>query len=219
MPSRKSDLAERLYQGLLKLYPDAHCELDHRNAYELLVATILSAQCTDVRVNMVTPALFDRYPDPGAMAAAETSELEELIRSTGFYRNKAKALVSACTDIAEQHGGKVPDTMEALVKLHGVARKTANVVLGNAFGKSEGVVVDTHVGRLSQRMGLTKRKDPVRIERDLMALFDKNAWTMLSHLLIFHGRRVCAARNPDCAHCALRPDCPRVGAEHKVAKK
>lgn len=219
MPSRKSDSPDRLYRRLLKLYPDAHCELDHRNAYELLAATILSAQCTDVRVNMVTPALFEKYPDPAAMAAADLPELEELIRSTGFYRNKAKSLVSACTDITTLHGGRVPKTMEALVQLHGVARKTANVVLGNAFGISEGVVVDTHVGRLARRMGLTKQKDPVKVERELMTLFDRSTWTLLSHLLIFHGRRVCAARKPDCTHCTLRTDCPRVGVEHKVAKK
>lgn len=219
MPSKKTEKAARLYGALLKLYPDARCELDHRNAYELLAATMLSAQCTDVRVNMVTPALFKRYPDPAAMAAAGLPELEELIRSTGFYRNKAKALVAACAEIVAQYGGEIPSTMEDLLTLRGVARKTANVVLGNAFGAHEGVVVDTHVGRLAQRLGLTRHKDPVKIERDLMALFDRETWTMLSHLLIFHGRRVCAARKPDCMACRLRPDCPRVGVDHKVAKK
>jgi endonuclease-3 len=207
----EEDRAERLYRGLLDLYPGAHCELDHRNAYELLVATILSAQCTDARVNMVTPALFARYPDPSAMAAADPAELEGLIRSTGFYRNKTKALLSACRDITERHGGRVPASMDELVKLHGVARKTANVVLGNAFNLNEGVVVDTHVGRLAQRMALTAQKNPVKIERDLMALFDRSRWTLLAHLLIWHGRRVCTARRPACAACRLRPDCPRTG--------
>ncbi len=209
--SARSGWPAEVFAELQRLYPDAHCELDYRNAYELLVATILSAQCTDVRVNMVTPALFRRYPDPAAMAAARQEDVEELIRSTGFFRNKARALIAACNDIEKLHGGEVPASMEALVKLHGVARKTANVVLGNAFGRNEGVVVDTHVIRLANRMGLTKESNAIKIERDLMRAFSPESWTLLSHLLIWHGRRVCRARKPDCAACVLRDDCPKVG--------
>lgn len=200
-----------VFSELLRLYPHAHCELDYRNAYELLVATILSAQCTDVRVNSVTPALFCRYPDPAAMATARREDVEALIRSTGFFRNKAKALIAACTHIQNLHGGEVPATMEDLACLHGVGRKTANVVLGNAFGLNEGVVVDTHVTRLANRMGLTQASNAVKIEQDLMRQFPPDAWTLLSHLLIWHGRRVCRARNPDCAACHLRDGCPQVG--------
>lgn len=212
LPDRATALrARRLYRALAALYPDAHCELDYRNPFELLIATILSAQCTDVRVNMVTPALFKAYPTAADLARAEAADVEELIRSTGFYRNKTKALRSASSDIAEHHGNEVPDTMEDLLRLHGVARKTANVVLGNAFAKNEGVVVDTHVIRLSNRMGLTRHATAEKIESDLMALFPRKHWCMVSHLLIWHGRRVCNARKPDCAHCALRKDCPRTG--------
>ena len=175
------------------------------------MATILSAQCTDVRVNMVTPDLFRKYPDPKTMANAELSDLENLIRTTGFFRNKAKSLKHASTTIRSEHRGRVPNTMDELTRLPGVARKTANVVLGNAFGKNEGVVVDTHVSRLSQRMGLSKHKDPIRIERDLIALFTRASWTLLSHLLIFHGRQVCQARKPRCDGCALADICPKVG--------
>ncbi|MCC7147346.1 MAG: endonuclease III [Phycisphaeraceae bacterium] len=202
-------------QDILRLleaqYPDAHCALVHQDAFELLVATILSAQCTDVRVNMVTPALFARYPGPGPMAQADTAELEGLIRSTGFYHNKAKSLWGASRRIVAQFGGQVPATMEELLTLPGVARKTANVVLGNAFGKNEGVVVDTHVGRLAGRMGLSKETDPRKIETDLMALFPREKWTLLAHQLIFHGRQVCAARKPKCAECRLAELCPKVG--------
>lgn len=205
--------ARRLYRGLQTLYPDAQCELDHRNAYELLVATILSAQCTDARVNQVTPALFARFPTPAALAEAEPGEVEQMIRSTGFYRNKAKALLASSRDIVSRHGGAVPDSMDALLTLHGVARKTANVVLGDAFQKNEGVVVDTHVKRLVRRMGLTDHTQPERVETDLMALFPRATWRLLSHLLIWHGRRVCGARKPDCAHCGVRPHCPRVGVD------
>ena len=210
-PSPSPEWPAAVFHELRRLYPDAHCELDYRNAYELLVATILSAQCTDVRVNSVTPALFRRFPNPAAMAAARQEEVEHLIRSTGFFRNQAKALIAACTDIQELHGGEVPTTMEALVRLHGVARKTANVVLGNAFGLNEGVVVDTHVTRLANRMGLTKESNAVKIERDLVQQFPPEAWTLLSHLLIWHGRRVCRARKPDCPACGLRDGCPRIG--------
>ena len=205
--------AGRIYRKLEKLYPDAACALHHTSPFELLVATILSAQCTDVRVNMVTPALFRKYPDAGAMAGAKVADLERLIRTTGFYRNKAKALKGAAAVIANDHAGRVPDTMDELLKLPGVARKTANVVLGNAYGKNEGIVVDTHVARLSRRLGLTPEKDPRKIEADLMQLFPRRTWTLLAHLLIFHGRAVCSARKPDCEHCQLAGDCPKIGVK------
>ncbi len=189
-------------------YPDAHCELDFTNPLELLVATILSAQCTDERVNQVTPALFARYPDARALAEADTAELEEMIRSTGFYRNKAKNIQSAARRLVEVYDGQVPADMDELLTLGGVARKTANVVLGNAFGIAEGVVVDTHVKRLATRLGLTTESAPEKIERDLMALAPREEWIMLSHLLIFHGRRVCFARKPNCPGCAINHLCP-----------
>jgi endonuclease III len=193
---------------LRKTYPDAHCELDHRNAFELAVATILSAQCTDKRVNMVTPALFARFPGAAAMAAADPREVEELVKSTGFFRNKAKSIVGMAGAIVARHGGEVPRTMDELVVLPGIGRKTANVILGNAFGLNEGVVVDTHVARLSARLGLTRETDAVKIEHALMPLFPRASWTLLSHLLIWHGRRVCDARKPRCAECVLRRICP-----------
>jgi endonuclease-3 len=205
--------AKRIYDLLLELYPDAHCALDHGNAYELLVATILSAQCTDVRVNLTTPALFQKYPTPRKLADAKQSDVEQLIKSTGFYRNKAKAIIGAAQAITDEHHGQVPDQMDELLQLPGVARKTANVVLGNAFGKNIGVVVDTHVGRLSVRLGWTEHTDPKKVEQDLMALFPQKNWTMLSHLLIHHGRGPCKARNPRCEDCALLKLCPRVGVE------
>lgn len=184
-----------MYNELYKHYPDARCELDHRNPFELLIATILSAQCTDVQVNKVTPDLFEAYPTPEAMSKAELEDLEELVRSTGFYRNKAKSLKESSTTIVEEYDGEVPQTMKELLTLRGAARKTANVVLGNAFGKNEGVVVDTHVKRLSNRFGLTKeKKNTNKIERDLMALFPRETWTNLSHLFIHHGRNACKAR-------------------------
>ncbi len=207
--------AGRVYRKLLTMYPDATCALRHRNAFELLIATILSAQCTDARVNMVTPALFKRFPTPQAMAEADQTELETLIKSTGFYRNKAKNIKGAAQTIVERFGGEVPDTMEDLLHLPGVARKTANVVLGNAFNKNEGVVVDTHIGRLSNRLGFTRHKDPRKIEKDLIELFPRESWTMLAHLLIYHGRQICMARKPRCEECPLNKDCPKVG----VAKK
>ena len=200
--------APEIYRLLEQAYPDAHCALDHRNPYELLVATILSAQCTDKRVNMVTPALFAKYPDPESMSVAKPEVLEELIKSTGFFRNKAKSIMGMAAALEAHHGGQVPRTMDELVRLPGVGRKTANVILGNAYGVSEGVVVDTHVGRLAGRLGLTRETDPVKVEQALMALFPRERWTMLAHLLIFHGRRVCDARKPKCGECPLRDVCP-----------
>lgn len=205
--------AANVYKKLEALYPDAHCALDHKDPFELLVATILSAQCTDVRVNRVTPALFKAYPTPERMAKAKMTHLEELIKTTGFFRNKAKSIKGAALAIVQDHGGDVPDEMEDLLKLPGVARKTANVVLGNAYDKNEGVVVDTHVGRLSVRLGWTKQKDPKKVELELMALFPQKNWCMLSHLLIHHGRGPCKARNPKCEACKLLRSCPQVGVE------
>ena len=204
----RPERATAILATLRNTYPDAHCELDFANPLQLLLATILSAQCTDKRVNMVTPALFKKYKTARALADAPQEEVEEIVRSTGFYRAKARSLKTACADIAAKHGGKVPDTMDALTALHGVGRKTANVVLGNAFGKNEGVVVDTHVGRLSQRFGLTKNSDPEKIEADLMKLVSRADWANFSHWLIWHGRRRCYARRPDCAGCELNKLCP-----------
>jgi endonuclease-3 len=204
----RAERARELLERLPKIYPDAHCELDHTNALELLVATMLSAQCTDKRVNIVTAQLFQRCHTAADYAAISQEELETIVRSTGFFRNKAKNIRAMAAELLAKHKGQVPGTLEALAVLPGVGRKTANVVLGNAFSKNEGVVVDTHVGRLSQRLGLTKFPDPVRIEKDLMKLFPRESWTDLSHWLIFHGRRRCAARKPDCANCELRDICP-----------
>ena len=200
--------AREIYDRLAEHYPDAKCALDYRTPYQLLVATILSAQCTDKRVNIVTPALFKRYRTPAAMADANPEELEEMIKSTGFYRNKTKSLVGMSKALVERHRGRVPEELDALVKLPGVGRKTANVVLGNAFDLNEGVVVDTHVARLSQRLGFTRHTDPVKIEQDLMRLFPTERWTMLAHLLIEHGRRICVARKPKCESCFLNDVCP-----------
>ncbi len=193
---------------LRKEYPGAKCELDYRNAFELAAATILSAQCTDKRVNMTTPALFARFPDAAALAAADIHEVEELIKSTGFYHNKAKSLVGMARALMTYHAGEVPRTMDDLVVLPGIGRKTANVVLGNAFGVNEGVVVDTHVARLATRLGLTRQTDPVKIEHALMPLFPRESWTLISHLLIWHGRRVCDAKKPRCSVCVLKRICP-----------
>jgi endonuclease-3 len=214
----RGERASEILRILRKTYPDAHCELTHRNPFELLIATILSAQCTDVRVNMVTPALFKKYPDAPAMASARPEDLEELIRSTGFYRNKAKNIRAASTALTAEHGGKVPRDLESLTVLPGVGRKTANVVLGNAYGIESGVVVDTHVGRLSQRLGLTKHRDPVKIEQDLAKVVPRDSWTLWSHLLIWHGRRRCFARSPDCDRCELAALCPTAG-KHTPKKK
>jgi endonuclease-3 len=200
--------ARKIQRRLIATYPTAHCELDHRNAFELAVATILSAQCTDKRVNLVTPTLFARWPDARALAAAPISAIEDVIRSTGFFRNKAKSLSGLARALLERHRGKVPDTMAELVALPGIGRKTANVILGNAFGKNEGIVVDTHVLRLARRFGLTRATDPVKVERALMPLFARPSWTMLSHLMIWHGRRICDARKPNCNECVLADICP-----------
>jgi endonuclease-3 len=193
---------------LRKEYPDAKCELDYRNAFELTAATILSAQCTDKRVNMVTPVLFRRFPDAFALAAADQGEVEEIIKSTGFFRNKAKSLIGMAKAVVANHGGEIPRTMDELFALPGIGRKTANVVLGNAFDMNEGVVVDTHVARLSKLLGLTRQTDPVKIELDLMQLFPRRSWALLSHLLIWHGRRICIARKPRCGECVLNRICP-----------
>jgi endonuclease III len=196
-----------LLDRLLASYPSAHCALDFTNAFQLLCATILSAQCTDKRVNLVTPALFARYPDPAALAAADPEELEGIIRSTGFFRSKAKSLIGMATGLVERHGGEVPADMDALTALPGVGRKTANVILGNAFGRNDGIVVDTHVTRLSNRLALTRESDAVKIEQALVPLFPRERWTMLSHLLIEHGRQVCDARRPRCGDCVLSDVC------------
>jgi len=200
--------AGRILAALKRRYPDAHCALHHADAYQLLVATILSAQCTDVRVNMVTPAVFARYPHSAALALGRPDELEALIRSTGFFRSKARNLIAMARALVANHGGQVPRTMDELRVLPGVGRKTANVVLGNAFGLNEGVTVDTHVGRISRLLRLTRHDDPVKVERDLMALFPREDWTLFSHLLITHGRGTCIARRPKCAACVLSPLCP-----------
>jgi len=200
--------ALKILTDLKKLYPGAHCELDFQTPLQLLIATILSAQCTDKRVNMVTPELFREFPDARSLAAADAARLEELIKSTGFFRNKTKSLLGMSAAVVERHGGEIPQTMDDLVKLPGVGRKTANVVLGNAFHINEGIVVDTHVGRLSVRLGLTNETDPVKVEQALMPLFPREDWALISHLLIFHGRRVCTARAPKCSSCVLSDVCP-----------
>lgn len=197
-----------VYSALEKVYPDARCALDHRNAWELLVATILSAQCTDKRVNMVTPELFKKYPSAEAMSNADLSDLMTIIKSTGFYRNKAKNILASAKSIVENFQGQVPQTMEALLTLPGVARKTANVVLWNAFGKNEGIVVDTHVGRISKRLGLTDEETPLKIEQDLIKLTPRKNWGQLSHLFISLGRDVCKAPTPLCGRCQIRSLCP-----------
>jgi endonuclease-3 len=202
--------ARAVNRRLAEVYPDAHCELDFETPYQLLVATVLSAQCTDVRVNQVTPGLFARWPDATAMVGAHPLALEEVIRSTGFFRAKARSILELSADLVLKHGGEVPGRLEDLVKLRGVGRKTANVVLGNAFGVP-GITVDTHMGRVSRRLGLTVNEDPVTVERDLMALIERREWTLWSHRIIFHGRRRCTARKPDCANCEIAALCPRIG--------
>ena len=196
-----------ILEGLDKAYPDATCALNHDNAFQLLIATILSAQCTDERVNQVTATLFKKYPDSKSFAYANPSELEQEIRPTGFFRNKTKSVIGASKKIVEEFGGQVPESMEQLLTLPGVARKTANVVLGTGFGIASGVVVDTHVTRLSQRLDLTKNDDPKKIEQDLMAVIPKDHWILFSHQLIWHGRRVCQARKPKCIECNLAKLC------------
>lgn len=203
----------QVVRALARLYPDAKCALVHRNPFELLVATILSAQCTDVRVNMVTPALFERFPDAPALANAEQEELESLIRSTGFFRSKAKNLIAMAKRVVDEHNGAIPRDLDALTELPGVGRKTANVVLGNAFGIASGVVVDTHVKRLAHRLGLSAGRDPVAIERDLIARVPRKEWVDISHRLIDHGRRTCIALRPRCTTCALASICPKKGVK------
>ena len=198
----------QLIEVLPEVYPGAHCELDFKTPLQLLIATILSAQCTDKRVNMVTPKLFDRYRSAAEFAQSSPDELEEMIKPTGFFRNKTKSIRATTAAIVEKHGGKVPDTMEELHALPGVGRKTANVVLGNAFGKDEGIVVDTHVARLSEGLRLTKQTEAEKIEADLMKLVPRKHWTMWSHWLIWHGRRRCYARRPDCRQCEILRLCP-----------
>ncbi len=204
----KRKRAAEVIHRLRREYPDAHCALNHSNPFELLIATILSAQCTDARVNIVTADLFRKYRGPQAFIDVSQAELEKDIHSTGFFRNKAKNIQAACRRIIEVYGGEIPRTMDEVLTLGGVARKTANVVLGNAFGIASGVVVDTHVSRLSQRLRLTENKTPEKIERDLSLLVPKKYWVMLPHWLIYHGRRVCDARKPKCDECVLSDQCP-----------
>src|SRR5437016_2292556 len=204
----KAARIKKIIAALRKTYPDAHCELNYSNPLELLIATVLSAQCTDKRVNQVTAELFRKYRTAADYANANTTALEQDVKSTGFFRNKTKSIQACCRKLVEQYGGKVPQTMEELIQLGGVGRKTANVVLGNAFGINEGIVVDTHVARLSQRLGLTREETPEKIERDLVKLVPRKLWTLFSHLLIWHGRRRCYARKPDCHHCEVLSLCP-----------
>jgi endonuclease III len=219
MKTRKADpirlRARKIVQLLARQYPAARCALDYETPLQLLIATILSAQCTDVRVNLVTPALFARYPDAAAFAAADPRELETAIQSTGFFRNKARNIIACCKVLVDKYDGRVPATMEELTHLPGVGRKTANVILGNAFDVP-GITVDTHVTRLSQRMGLTKHTDAEKIERDLMEIVARKDWTMFSHRMIFHGRQVCQARKPNCPGCILNKVCPRIGVEDRA---
>ena len=204
LPAHAAEIDRRLKAH----YPDAHCALDFKTPFQLAIATILSAQCTDKRVNMVTPALFKRYRTPAALSVADPADVEELIKSTGFFRAKTKSLIGMSQAVLDRHGGALPRTMEELVKLPGIGRKTANVILGNAFDTNEGVVVDTHVSRVSGRLGLTRETDPVKIESDLMKLFPRDDWTMLAHRLIAHGRTICEARRPKCESCFLNDICP-----------
>ena len=207
----RAERTNAILAALPRIYPDAHCELNHRNPLELLIATILSAQCTDKRVNLVTAELFKKYRTAADFAGAPLADLEEAVKTTGFFRNKAKNIQACCQQLLARHGGEVPRSMDELTALAGAGRKTANVVLGNAFGINVGVVVDTHVARLSQRLGLTRETTPEKIETDLMKLVPQPQWTLFSHWLIWHGRRRCDARQPDCAACELRELCPRVG--------
>jgi endonuclease III len=212
----KSARAKKIIAALQRAYPDAHCELNFSNPLELLIATILSAQCTDKRVNIVTENLFKKYRVAEDFAKADPRELEQAIKTAGFYRNKAKNIKAAAQSMVEKHGGKVPRTMEELVELGGVGRKTANVVLGNAFDIRLGIAVDTHVARLSFRLGFTNETDPVKIEEILMKLVPQEQWTLVSHLLIWHGRRRCFARKPDCKNCEVLKLCPRLGVKEKI---
>jgi endonuclease-3 len=213
----KKARAKKIIAALQEVYPNAHCELDFSNPLELLVATILSAQCTDKRVNIVTQDLFKKFRTAKDFAEAKLPELEQAIKTAGFYRNKAKNIQSAARAIVEKHGGKVPSTMEELIELGGVGRKTANVVLGNAFNTQLGIAVDTHVARLSYRFGFTADTDPVKIEETLMKLVSQELWTLVSHVIIWHGRRRCFARKPDCKNCEILKLCPRIGVKERVA--
>jgi endonuclease III len=211
--------ATKIVAQLKKDFPDADCALVHQTPFQLLIATILSAQCTDERVNIVTKELFKKYKHPADFAAAPQSELEEAVKSTGFFRNKAKNIKACSTELVDKHGGKVPKDLDALVALAGVGRKTANVVLGTAYGIPTGVVVDTHVGRLSLRLGLTTHSDAVKVEQDLMQLIPQDEWIGFSHRLILHGRQVCQARKPDCPHCSLNKLCPKIGVKSADVSK
>lgn len=212
MPDDKKKRTAEIIRRLKKAYPDAHCALNHSNAFELLIATILSAQCTDERVNIVTADLFRKYRGPADYLKVEQSELEKDIHSTGFFRNKSKSIQGACRRLIDDFGGEIPRTMEEILTLPGVARKTGNVVLGNAFGIASGIVVDTHVARLSQRLGLTANESAEKIEKDLVELVPKRHWIMFSHWLIYHGRQVCIARKPRCRQCVLANICPSYDA-------
>jgi len=205
------DRCRAILRRLRAAYPDAQCALHHQNPLQLLVATILSAQCTDERVNLVTPALFQKYRTADDFAGARSGELEAMIRSTGFFRSKARAIRNCCRGIVDRHGGQVPETLDELVQLDGIGRKTANVVLGVAYGKAEGIVVDTHVSRLSQRMGLTRQTVPEKIETDLMPIVPRKDWIDFGHLFIWHGRKRCTARKPDCIQCEVARLCPKIG--------
>jgi endonuclease-3 len=218
MFSDQKERAAEIIERLKREYPDAHCALNHTNAFELLIATILSAQCTDERVNIVTADLFRKYRQPQDYVEVLQEELERDIHSTGFFRNKAKNIQAACRQIIDLYKGEIPQTMEELLVLNGVARKTANVVLGNAFGIPSGVVVDTHVSRLSQRLALTEQQIPEKIEKDLQQLVPQEDWVMFPHWLISHGRKICQARKPKCAECVLNDICPKVGVEFKTIK-
>lgn len=216
---KPAELSRIVVERLRKAHPDAHCELDHSNPFELLLATILSAQCTDARVNMVTPALFKRFPTPEKLARAELSEVEDLIKSINFFRNKARSLIGCAQGLVNNHSGEVPRTVEELEDLPGVGRKTANVVLGNAFNINTGIVVDTHVKRTAKLLGLTKQTDPAKVEIDLMKLFPNKDWCEISHLLIFLGRRTCIANRPQCDLCSLKDVCPSSGTMKKKSSR
>jgi endonuclease III len=217
--AKAKKLAPDTFRRLRVLHPDAHCELEHGNAFELLVATVLSAQTTDVLVNKVTPDLFARYPDAAALARADTASVERILSRMGMFRQKTKSILGLSKLLVARHGGKVPGTLAELVELPGVGRKTANVVLGVVFGAPEGVVVDTHVQRIAQRLGWTKNTKPEKIEQDLMALFPRDQWDTLAHVVIFHGRRVCFARKPACTTCAVNDACPSAFRAEKVGRK
>lgn len=219
MSEAKKLHAQRVLKGLQSAYPDAHCELDHQNAFQLLVATVLSAQSTDVAVNRVTPQLFRRWPTPQKLAKAELEAVEKVLATIGMYRQKAKNIVGLACKLVERHAGEVPRSLAQLIELPGVGRKTANVVLGVAFGTPEGVVVDTHVQRLSQRLGLVAGEQPERIEAELMALYARDQWDNLSHTLIFHGRRCCTARKPACASCPVSKLCPSAFHAEDIGRK